>query len=282
MILPGLSKFSREIFSITSPALCLLYSAASFAQNTSSSQNNYVAFELARDNNWEEQLKFEDLNGDGLKDIIHANYQKRIGRELHVFYQQADGSFSPTPQRIGIKTEIIAVGFADLRPQPGKELVLFSNSGVFSLSSAIEGYAGNIKTLFEWDLIAAVPDLEHVQFIADLQDIDQDGEVDLLLPGDGVYGLFKGKGNETFELVSTFSTDSKNLAAAQRGRRDSTMDARIGINAEEGVVIVLDVESQFSFDGFLEQWDDGALQNNSLLRAENWMPSAIIAHLNGD
>lgn len=261
LILPGL-------------VVCALLPGAVFAQS------NYVAFELERENNWERQLAFEDLNGDGLKDIIHANYRAEIGRELHVFHQQADGSFSTTAQRIEIKTEIIAVAFADLRATPGTELLLLSNSGVFSLSSALEGYGGNIKQLLEWNLIAAVPDLERVQFLSDLQDIDKDGEIDLLLPGEGVYGLFKGKGNEVFELVSTFSTDSK--STAHRGRDNSDMDARIAINAEEGIVIELNVESDSYFEGFVEQWGVNEGTARSLLQAERWMPTAIVAQLNAD
>jgi len=262
--------------SLTLPGLfiCALLSGAAFAQS------NYVAFELERENNWERQLAFEDLNGDGLKDIIHSNYQAGIGRELHVFHQQADGSFSTTAQRIEIKTEIIAVAFADVRATPGSELLLISNSGVYSLSSALKGYGGNIKQLLEWELIAAVPDLETVQFLSDLEDIDNDGEIDLLLPGDGVYGLFKGRGNEVFELVSTFSTDNESLSAAQTGRDNSGMDARIGINAEEGVVIELTADSYFK--DFVEQWDASEEPARSLLRAESWMPTAIIAQLNAD
>ncbi len=245
-------------------------------------QSNYVAFELERENNWDRQLAFEDLNGDGLKDIVHASYQTAIGRELHVFHQQTDGSFSATEQRIEIKTEIIAVGFADLRPSPGVELLLLSSSGVFSLSSAEEGYAGNIKQLFEWELIAAVPDSERVQFLTGLQDVDGDGEIDLLLPGDGVYGLFKNRGNEIFELISTFSTDNESLAVVQRGRGNGGFDARIAINAEEGVAIELTTESNSYFDDFVEQWQASSEPSRSLLRAENWMPSAVFAQLNGD
>lgn len=264
-------------FTLSGIAVCALLSSKLFAQD------NYTAFELERDNNWERQLAFEDLNGDGLKDIIHANYQTGIGRELHVFHQQNDGNFATTAQRIEIKTEIIAVAFAELRDEPGKELLLISNSGVFSLSSALEGYGGNIKQLFEWDLIAAIPDLERVQFISDLWDIDGDGEIDLLLPGDGVYGLFKGLGNEDFELVSTFSTNNESLAASQRSRDNSGLDTRIGINAEQGIVVEFNVQSNSYFEGFVEQWETNTEEPvRSLLRAESWMPTAIVAQLNAD
>ena len=87
--------------------LLILFSAvlapAGFAQN------NYVAFELNRENNWD-QLITEDVNGDGAKDIIFAHFDPNIGRELHIHHQQSDGNFTSNPQRIEIKTEIIAVG----------------------------------------------------------------------------------------------------------------------------------------------------------------------------
>jgi len=253
-----------------------------FPLDSTLAQSNYVAFELQRENNWERQLAFEDLNGDGREDIVHANYQPGIGRELHVFHQQADGSFATTAQRIEIKTEIIAVGFADLRPEPGKELLLVSNAGVFSLSSAVEGYGGNIKQLLEWELIAAVPDLERLQFLPAAQDLNGDGHIDLLLPGDEAYGLFRGGPDETFELLSTFTTLNESLAVAQRGRGDAGIDARIAINASEGVVIELNAEADSYFDDFVERWDSSQEPTRSLLRAENWIPSAIVAQLNED
>jgi len=253
---------------------------------TLQAQANYVAFELESKNNWEQQLVLKDLNGDGRKDIVHADYQPGIGRELHIFHQQVDGSFANTPQRIEVKTEIIAIAFADLRQQPGLELVLYSNAGVFSLSSVIEGYSGNIKQLVEWELIAAVPSLEHVHFMPDLQDINNDGEVDLLLPGDNIYGFFKGKGNETFELASTFSTSNENMQFGWQRQESTDLNTRISINAEEGVVIELSAGGDSYYDGFIEQWnadkDRKARQPKSLLRTESWMFTAVLARLNAD
>lgn len=245
------------------------------------SQSSYVAFELIRDDNWN-SLITEDLNGDGAMDIVVSNYQAGLGRELHIYHQQADGNFSSNPQRIEIKTEIIAVGFADLRADPGKELLLFANNGVFSLSTATEGYAGNIRQLIQWDLIAAIPDLEQVQFFDSIEDINNDGRVDLLLPGDEVYGFFIGKEDEQFELISTFTTINQNSSVAQRNNTQSGLDARVGINPDQGVVVEVTTESPSPFRGFIEQWDDQAEEPGALLRSEQWMPSAVLGHVDGD
>ena len=73
----------------------------------SNAQENYAAFELARDNNWD-QLITEDIDGDDRKDLIFSHYDPLIGRELKILRQREDGSFSSEPQSIEIKTEIIS------------------------------------------------------------------------------------------------------------------------------------------------------------------------------
>ncbi len=252
-----------------------LFASASFAQS------NYVAFELDRENNWE-RLVTEDVNGDGAKDIIFAHYDAAIGRELHIHHQQSDGNFSANPQRVEIKTEIIAVGFADLRSDPGKELVLLANNGVFSLSTAVEGYAGNIKLLFEWDLVAAIPDQEDVEFLTNIEDINGDSEIDFLLPGEERFGFFVGKGDEHFELTASIRTINENLTAAQRNNQESDLNASIGINPDEGVVVELRAETPTPFSGFIESWEPKSTDSRALLRTANWMPTALLAELNGD
>ena len=244
-------------------------------------QNNYVTFELDRENNWE-RLITEDVNGDGAKDLIFSHYDSAIGRELHIHHQQEDGNFATTPQRVEIKTEIIAVAFADLRSDPGKELVLLANNGVFSLSTAVEGYTGNIKLLFQWDLVAAIPDQEEVEFLNSIEDINGDGEIDFLLPGQEAFGFFAGKGNEQFELVTTIQTINENLTVAQRNNQEADLSASIGINPDKGVTVELRAETPSPFTGFIETWEPKSTDSRALLRTANWMPTALLAELNGD
>ncbi len=279
----NLSKSHKTMLAISNfkslKRLLLLFSAA--LASAGFAQNNYVAFELNRENNWD-QLITEDVNGDGAKDIIFAHFDPNIGRELRIHHQQSDGNFTSNPQRIEIKTEIIAVGFADLRTDPGKELILLANSGVFSLSTAIEGYAGNLKQLFQWDLIAAIPDLAQVQFMQNIQDINGDGHIDLLLPGETSYGLFLGTGNEEFELAADLQTTNDNLTAVQRNYQESALNASIGINPDKGVVVELNTSTTTPFSGFIELWEPKSTESRALLRTENWMPTAVVSELNGD
>ena len=73
------------------------------------------------------------MNGDGLLDLVYAVYDPALGRQLLIHYQNATGDFPRSPQVIEIKSEIIAIGFGDLRSEPGTELILHAANGVFSL-----------------------------------------------------------------------------------------------------------------------------------------------------
>ena len=261
---------------------CCVLSALTLLPLTSiHAQSNYVAFELKRENNFDPLLT-HDINGDGASDLIVSDYQPGSGRELLIYLQQPNGSFDANPIHVEIKTEIIAVGFADLRPEPGIELVLLASSGVFSLNAMQSGYAGNLKQLLSWDLIASMPNLEQVQFFEGIRDINNDGLADFILPGIDSYGIFYGQGNEQFELVTTLSTINASTEAMERGNTGNEPEATVSINAEEGIVLQLNSNGRTPFGTFIEQWQDTATDPGFLLQSERWMPALLTGHLNND
>ena len=244
-------------------------------------QENYTSHELRRENNWD-ALFTEDMNGDGKKDLIYSHYDPAVGRELWIHHQQSNGTFSANPQRIEIKTEIIGAGFADLREDPGKEIILLASSGVFSLSTAVEGYAGNLEHLIDWDLITSIPDSENLLFLSNIEDINNDGYVDLILPGDDSYGIFLGNKDGGFNLNSAITTLDQNLMLARRNNRQADFNASVGINPRDGIKVELSVDRPTPFEDFVERWQPKSSNSRALLRDENWMPSLLLAELTGD
>lgn len=272
----NLPQFSMTFFKRLLPGILLLV----VGLHPALAQDNYNAFELRRQDNWSD-LQFRDMNGDGRRDVVVSHYRSDLGRELHIYHQQPDGNFSAEPQRIEIKTEIIAVDFAELRPEPGLELVLFATNGVFSLSTASEGYAGNLQLLYEWDYLATIPDLERVRFVNYVTDLNNDGHADMLVPGDDRYAVLIGKPDEQFELAAEFSTLNPGMTDIQRQNFAADLDANLGISAERGVVVEINIETPTAFQGFVEQWQQ-AQQPDQLMNSEQWMPTATLARLNDD
>ncbi len=260
------------LFSLST--LLLSYGSNAFAQA------NFTATQLSLDE-WPESLYFEDMDGDSRKDLILPRWQQNTGRELQIYLQQANGSFPDRPSRlVEIKPEIIAIAFADLRPEPGQELILIAANAVFSLSSAIASYTDNLKPLFEWDLVAAVPDRRDVHVFPALTDFNGDGLVDLLLPGIKDYGLFLGGDDESFSLAYRFNTVNEDLDPSEVPLGSARFNTDLSINERDGIVLRVSARGRSAFDDFVSDWTHN--EQEELLRSRQWRPSAVSRHLNAD
>ena len=243
-------------------------------------QTNFIASEVAL-GEWPEDLFFEDMDGNGRKDLIVPNWSANAGRELAIYLQQDNGRFPSTPSRlVEIKPEIIAFTIADVRAEPGKELLLFSSTAAFSLSSAIPSYSGNLKPLFEWELVASVPDRRRILYFPYPEDLDGDGFVDLLLPGREDYGVFHGGPNETFTLAYRFNTVNEELDPSEVPLGSPRLSTDIAINERDGIVMSVTARSNSAFEGFVSDW--ASTKQDALLSTRQWHPSATTSQFNAD
>ena len=269
-------NFRRSIRPLS--LLTVLATSASFSYAQSS--GNYAAFSLAREENWA-PLITEDMNGDRLLDLVYANYDPSLGRQLLIHYQNASGDFPDAPQVIEIKSEIIAIGFGDLREEPGTELILHAANGVFSLSPAIEGYAGNLRPIMRFDSIAAIPSRRQVEFLPPLEDRTGDSILDLFLPAEQGFAFVAGSQDGEFEPAGSITTVNADLRSAQRNDREAGLDTQLGINATDGIVVKVEVERRNPFDNFVQHWPSKT-EDANLVSANNWIPNAVFTEINGD
>jgi len=130
----------------------LLASAASPAQ-----ESHYVDASLPVEGTLL-AAEFVDVDGDRRDDLVLAVRLPNGTREIRI-HDFGGGSLSPTPRKtIRVLEDVIAWTFADVRPEPGRELVLLTRSGAFSLDPNVERLRGNIRRLLERPLLFDVPD----------------------------------------------------------------------------------------------------------------------------
>lgn len=242
-----------------------------------SRQINYIASELPAPE-WPNRLAMADLNGNGREDLILPHWTENSGRQLLVFTQQADNRFPAQPSRIiNIVPEIVAISFADLRPDPGAELLLFTGTAAFSLSSNIDGYSGNIRPLFDWPLIAAIPDRRVIEFLPPPTDINGNGHADLLLPGPEGYGVWHGGPDEQFTLAHRFTTVNEELDPADLPDTAGRFSTQIQFNRQDGLIVRINARPNSAFEEFLS--DSRSDSNNLLLERSSWVPPAVLGNM---
>jgi hypothetical protein len=107
--------------------------------------------------------RFEDIDGDGRGDLILSVLARGSGessrREIQIYPMDANGTFALVPETVvGVYDDVIMWGIADVRPEPGRELLFMTRTGAWSYSPTLPGYKDNIRRLATCDLIYQMPD----------------------------------------------------------------------------------------------------------------------------
>ncbi len=208
--------------------------------------------------------RFARIDGDALDDAVVAWPGTDGARELHVHLQRPDGAFPPQPDRkISLKADIVAFSIADVRPDPGEELIFFTAGACFSFSAARGDFAGNAARLFAFDLLPDMPDPKGVAFIEARKPAA--GGPLWILPGKRGYAAFGRKpGDATGEIGQRAALAPGD--AWWSSRRSRRAGISIGGKPER-------------FAGLVSVPGAG---ESRLLHLERWMPNPVLADADGD
>jgi hypothetical protein len=165
--------------------------------------------------------------------------------------------------------DVIAWAVADVRPDPGRELVFLTPGGAWSYSILADGYRDNVARLVETHLLYDMPDPEALpcwRYV--LPPLAPDAGDALLLPEPGGYALWSGAPGETYAAVTRFGkgddgasyhTDAPASLQAGRGRIE------VNVGSERNLFL-----------------DDGPLTLGALLRGEGSLRAPALVDADGD
>jgi len=185
-----------------------------------------------------------DINGDGRDDLVISNWNEDLGRELWLYWQQADGKFPAKPsQRVEIKRDIVAYAMADIREEAGDELLLFTALSVFSYSATRDSYTGNLQKLADWTFVSAVPSRQSTPYLGRFTDQDNDGNIDILIPGEETFGVLSvtKRNKDNTELVSVLP-----LPVAEHRIQGADPEGGVSVNMQDGIKIEVTRPSYFA------------------------------------
>lgn len=133
-----------------------------FVETTLSVQGELLDWELV------------DVDGDETPDLVLAVRDERVDgkrdRALHIHTMTPRGP-SPTPVVVPVLSDVIAWAAADVRDEPGRELLFLTRGGAFSYSPTIDRYRGNIRRLARYDSlfdIAPQDELPRWEYVLDV------------------------------------------------------------------------------------------------------------------
>jgi hypothetical protein len=131
------------------------------------------------------EYQFADADGDGMTDLV-VTAADGGARTLRLHRLRTDASFPAQPDfHMTVPPDVVAFTLFDVRPEPGKEVVLFTRNGIFSLTTTQENLQGNLRRELTMPLFPDLPDPERLPCWRMVEDVDGDGREDLLVVSDG-------------------------------------------------------------------------------------------------
>jgi hypothetical protein len=134
--------------------------------------------------------RFVDMDGDGREDLVLSVRAQRPGlgarRELRIHPGLPDGTVAPEATLVlPVPDDVIVYGCADVRPEPGRELILMTRSGAHSFSPLAPGLREGVRRLANTELLFQVPSTRHLPGWTYV--IERRGAPDLLLLPDAAH-----------------------------------------------------------------------------------------------
>ncbi len=220
----------------------------------------------------------EDFDGDGRRDLIVAVHSAARGRELLVFLQSASGRFPAQPtSRVEIKRDIVAFDMADVRDEPGVELLFWTRSGCFGYSTSRSGYVGNARRLLHHDLLTDVPSRKDISRLRGAMDLDGDGRPEIVAPGPHGFGIFARSADAAD--ASGFTQRSLVRLDVHTRKPESTRRNRVVVGVGVGGSRPNTPEHLRDLVIVKPAADGGS---GVLLAEDRWLPALLVRELDGD
>jgi len=125
--------------------------------------------------------RFLDLDDDGAFELVVAVVLPGGERELRVHALEGQGLGREARTTVRVLPDVVGWGAADVRPEPGRELIFLTRSGAWSYSTTLPGNRGNIERLAREELVYDMPDARSLVFWDYV--FDDGGSDRILLPG---------------------------------------------------------------------------------------------------
>ncbi len=224
--------------------------------------------------------RFLDLNDDGRRELVLAVLAPSGERELRVHRLDAGGLEREASTVVPILPDVLAWGAADVREEPGRELLLLTRAGAWSYSLTLPGYRGNARRLVAEPLLYDMPDPRELPYWAYV--LPAEGGDALLLPGRerlSVWGppRSRDEGPENGDSEDGVAQADYALQTALATEQEEASTEELGPDGRSrgaGVSVTIDEPSPFLPAG------NGA--GSSLLEDAHSTTAPALLDLNGD